>query len=100
MTDTASLITMRSNITDGSATCAAVMRGSRVAAKDAAAHPLAALTASIMASQGVVFAARRATRVPMADPTASPATNAAAIVAKAYVVGPRIMASRRVHATS
>ena len=72
----------------------------RVAVTHAA--PLAAIAAvtSIAASHTAGCSTRRATRVPSADPIASPLMNAAAIVANAYVVGPMTSASSRVQATS
>ena len=68
----------------GSATCAGDdQRHPRVAASHAA--PLAAIaeTTSIAASQTAGRSTRRASRVPSADPIASPLMNAAAIVANA-----------------
>ena len=55
---------------------------------------------SIAPSQTSGDAERRAMRVPIADPIASPPMNAAAIVANAYVVGPMTRASNLVQATS
>ena len=71
------------NTTAGSATCAATMSGRRVAANHAA--PLAATAdmTSIAPSQIAGCAVRRASRVPAAEPSASPLMNAAAIVANA-----------------
>src|SRR5438093_2189891 len=66
----------------------------------AAAAALTDDTITIAASHTAGRAVRRATRAPAADPIASPAMNAAAIVANAYVVGPMTSASSRVHATS
>ena len=58
------------------------------------------VTASITASQNAGRELRRASRTPRLDPIAMPVMNAAAMVANAYVVGPRTSAISRVHATS
>src|SRR5262245_1830880 len=76
------------------------MSGIRVAAAYAATAALTDDIVSIAASHPAGSALRRAARAPAADPIASPAMNAAAIVANAYVVGPMTSASNRVQATS
>src|SRR5438132_4715716 len=76
------------------------MSGILVAATYAAAAAPTDDTVNIAASHTAGRALRRAMRAPAADPIASPAMNAAAIVANAYVVGPITSASSRVHATS
>src|SRR5437867_7135016 len=84
----------------GAATSAATISGIRVAAYQAAPLAVTAETNSMAASHTAGCAARRAIRTPAADPIASPLMNAAAIVAKAYVVGPMTSANSRVQATS
>ena len=71
------------NAAAGSATCPATISGMRVAVSHAA--PLAAIAdaTSIADNQTAGRSTRRASRVPIADPIASPLMNAAAIVANA-----------------
>src|SRR6516225_34524 len=88
VTTTAWIRTSRAKTTFGSATCAAVTSGRRVAANVADADAATPLTINDHASQRITLWERRAIRVPAVDPIASPVTNAAAIVANAYVVGP------------
>ncbi len=75
--------TTRSNVAAGSATCIATDSGIRVAACQAVPAADTADTTSIAAIQIAGRRARRAMRVPPAEPTASPLMNAAAIVANA-----------------
>src|SRR5438874_1778167 len=95
----ACLITRLVNPRFGSVTWAATMSGILVAATYAAAEAATDDIVNIAASHTAGRALRRTTRAPAADPIASPAINAAAIVAKAYGVGPITSASSRVHAT-
>ncbi len=73
----------RSNVTAGSATCTATDRGICVAAYQAVPAADTADTTSIAVIQIAGRRARRAMRVPIAEPIASPLMNAAAIVANA-----------------
>src|SRR5204863_4122065 len=98
ITVTACRQTIDSKSAAGSATCSATTIGSLVAAYHADRTAATAPAQSIDASQSSGRAVRRARRVPAADPIASPLTNAAAIVANAYVVGPSTSASSPVQA--
>src|SRR5207244_5525227 len=92
--------TTRLKTTSGSATCAATTSGNRDAAYQAAATDARAPATSMAASHAAGRVIRRESGVTTADPIASPAMKAAAIVENAYVVGPMTSASSRVQATS
>src|SRR5687767_9054797 len=82
------------------ATSRAMISGMRDAMNHAATIVVTAVVTSMAASQKVTLVLRRLTRTPKLDPSAMPVMNDAAIAANAYVVGPRIRASSRVHETS